>query len=307
MARFPFAPAAAFGLFLALAPPSFAQQAANNPPEEQIIVTAPHSEEAIRNFVGQMTNIPPRGVDQLARWDRTICPGVAGLRTRYAQFLIDRIAQRAYDIDVNVGQPGCRANILIVVSPDPGAVAHDLVANHPNAMGIYYDGGRPPVSRRTVAAFETSTAAVRWWHVNWTMTRDGLVATGQQLLTGGSSRINRTTRQDFGTVFVIVDANRLNDINLDFGALADYLAMVILAPIDPAADTAALPTILNLFGTGPQGRPNAMTDWDVAYLRGLYGSTREARNSAQQNGEIARSMNRELSVPPAENPAPQAH
>ena len=60
--------------------------------EESVVVTGRRTEDAVRDFVGAMS-VTPQGNDQLARWDRRICPGVAGLRTRYAQFMIDRLAQ----------------------------------------------------------------------------------------------------------------------------------------------------------------------------------------------------------------------
>jgi hypothetical protein len=74
--------------------------------------------------------------------------------------------------------------------------------------------------------------------------------------------------------------------------------MVTLAQLDPRADTSTYPTILNLFSSPAPGaqRPTAMTDWDVAYLHGLYDATRDARNSNQQEAEIATTMARDMSV-----------
>lgn len=68
--------------------------------------------------------------------------------------------------------------------------------------------------------------------------------------------------------------------------------MVTLAQLSPNANTAGFETILNLFTAQAQGRPMpaAMTDWDVAYLHGLYGATQDARNAQTQEGEIAHSM-----------------
>src|SRR5262249_51762250 len=103
----------------------------------------------------------------------------------------------------------------------------------------------------------------------------------------GSTRINSASHQNFGLAFIIVDARKLHGAS--FEALADYIAMVTLAQLDPRADIAQYPTILNLFANR-EPAPAAMTDWDVAYLQGLYGATRDARNAQQQEGEIAHSM-----------------
>jgi hypothetical protein len=82
--------ALAFG-FLSFAECAAAQDA---PSSEEVVVTGQRTEEVVRAFVNEIS-VEMGRTDQLARWDRRICPGVAGLRGRYAQFLIDRMAQRA--------------------------------------------------------------------------------------------------------------------------------------------------------------------------------------------------------------------
>lgn len=268
--------------------------------EDEIVVTGQRAEEAIRAFVGA-ASAAVAGENQLARWDRRICPGVVGLQPRFAQFVIDRMAQRAVAVGLDVGEPGCRANILIAVARDPDAVAQDLFDRHRDKMGWYYERGRRTQGRDALRAFVASDAPVRWWHVSRTVTRDserigdtpggGAPVTR---VTGNPSRLKRPTRQDLGAAFVIVDARQLGKTG--FEALADYLAMVSLAQIDPATETKDFPTILNMFAADG---PKAMTDWDVAYLQGLYAVTRDAASAARQKGEIARSMNRELAAPTA--------
>jgi hypothetical protein len=283
-----------------------------SPTEGEIVVEGRRTAEAVQAFVDNMA-LPTERNGQLARWDRRICPGVAGLRTRYAEFVIDRMAQRAFEVDLDVGEPGCRSNILIVLSPDPGAVARELVENNRALMGYFDERGRVSQGRTALQAFVDSTAPVRWWHVSNRITRDG-EATGDNprgglsvsRLTGNASRLSRTGRQDFGVAFIVVDANALRAIDFDFNAMADYLAMVALAQLDPEADTSDFPTILNLFappGTvAPENRPRTATDWDIAYLRGLYDATRDARSAATQQGEIARTLAREVAPETDANP-----
>jgi hypothetical protein len=253
--------------------PAAAQEAA---PADDIVVVGQRTEEAVRAFVGEMS-APSRGADQLARWDRRICPGVAGLRSRYAQFLIDRLSYRALEVGLDIGEPGCRPNILIVVSRDPDAVARNLFDSHRSALG-YFDG-RGVGTRGRDALRETflnSDTPVRWWHVSDTTSVSGapiqerlsrpckdrpahndvmeiMACYPVNLVGGGASRLRATTRQDFGAVFVIVDANRLPEIGNDFNALADYLAMVSLAQLDPAADVSSYPSVLNMWLRRPSG------------------------------------------------------
>jgi hypothetical protein len=270
-----------------------AAAAQDQPPAEEVVVTGQRTEEAIRTFVGELA-VSMRGADQMGRWDRRICPGVAGLRARYAQFLIDRMAQRAFDVGLNVGEPGCTANILIVVTRDPDAIAQELFENNRDAMGWFSERGQTTLGRAALRAFVASDAPVRWWHVGRTTTNDGQevsdTADGSApvtFVTGGASRLRRNTRQDFGAAFIVVDANRFADVNSDFEALADYVTMVTLAQVDADADPRGLPSILNLFTD--RAAPRELTDWDVAYLRGLYGAERD-RDADDQQNEIARQI-----------------
>ena len=104
-------------LLCAAAPAAHAQQVN----EDEIVVTGRRVQEAIREFVRTLST-PPTGEDQLARWDRRICPGVAGVRARQGQMLIDRLAQRAFEVGLDVGEPGCTPNVLIFVTPEDKAM-----------------------------------------------------------------------------------------------------------------------------------------------------------------------------------------
>jgi hypothetical protein len=113
-------------------------------------------------------------------------------------------------------------------------------------------------------------------------------------LTGTASLLSRTTRRDLSRSFIIVDAAQLKGIRA--APLADYVAMATLAQLDPAADTSGYPSILNLFRLRDAGKtlPTGMTEWDLAYLRGLYSSEREAATVGRQESDIARAMQKAL-------------
>lgn len=309
-----------FSTALALAASATASPQPPAPDGEYVIVEP--TQNAVRRYVDEMA-IAPRAENQLSRWDRRICPGIMGLRQRYAQFVIDRMAQRALQVDLDVDRPGCKPNILIIVARDPDAVARDLHDNHRSALGYYAGLQSNSLGRSALLnTFVNSDAPVRWWHISRTMSETGeelMMPAGSQgagagmgghatnsmfalwasfpnaSVAGHPSRLHRSTRQDFGQAFIIVDAGRLESIHYDFAALSDYLAMVALAQLDPDADTSTFPTILNLFDHPPSevGRA-AMTDWDLAYLHGLYDAERAAVSANAQEGDIARTMNREL-------------
>lgn len=285
----------------------------NGQTEDEIVVTGQRLEEILQSFVGEVS-VAPSSENQLARWDRRICPGVVGMRNvSQAQFMVDRLAQRALAVGLRVGEPGCRANVLIFVTPDSTALARQIADQFRSFVG-YYAGDQDSVTQGQDALtdFVETQRPVRWWHVSQTVTEDGQVlgsSNARPSASGGlrgaqvarvrsMGRLERTTRQDFNRVLIIVDAREA--AGLQFDALADYVAMVALAQLDPDADTTGFPTILNLFAERRAGRtgPAALTDWDEAYLEGLYEGPRNARNTQQQEGAIARSMEGELTQPP---------
>ena len=114
------------------------------------------------------------------------------------------------------------------------------------------------------------------------------MATGRP---GGSFERHATCalrRQDFNRV----DRHRRWSARAGYpvDAVADYVAMVTLAQIDPQAQTRDYPTILNLFAEDPDNASFEMTNWDIAYLHGLYRTTRNAASATQQVRDISRRM-----------------
>lgn len=296
-----------------IAPPAMAQNADQSagatPAPDEIVVEGHRLQQALSDFVG-VVSTPPNGEIQLARWDRRICVSVAGIRAQYGQFMVDRIAQRAFQVGLEAGAPGCTANVLVLVTPDANALAQELVNNDRPLLAAYESGTR---GRDALDDFASNTRPVRWWHVAQTVTADGQVVRGSTSLhamSGGLSsgsgavvrvgdmgRTRATTRQDFNRVVIIVDATRAQ--GFQFAALSDYVAMVALAQLDPSADTSQFPSVLNLFTDQAAGRdvPVGMTDWDVAYLSGLYGARRNAASTRQQRRDIAHHMRGEVSTP----------
>lgn len=280
------------GLFwLAAAGPVLAQT------NDDIIVTG-RTPEATQQFVERVA-AAPQTADQLARWDRAICTSVAGLPARQAQFIADRIAQRAMQVGLDPGAPGCAANVSVVITSDASALAQRMFDQDPAAFAYRSENNVASMGQVALDEFLRTERAVRWWQVSRTITADGLTLQGDAANGGlsnapvarsGGSRLREDTRQDLDRAMIIVDATRVGDVQL--AALADYIAMVTLAQINPGADTRAFPTILNMFAEQPARAPavTTLTDWDVAYLQGLYSATRNAANIRQHQNDVARRM-----------------
>lgn len=264
-----------------------------------VVVDAPAraDKDQITSFVSSVT--ARSGDKRLGRWDRTICPGVIGLQPAYAQAMLDRIAATAQGVGLEVGKPGCRADILIVATGDSDTLVRQAVKDNPDTFAKYEDGVSR--GRKALQAFIDSQAPVRWWHVTARKTADGQTyEQGGEVRVRAAGRVKANTRTDFDHVVIVLDVGRTGVVR--FAALADYVTMVSLAQINPEADTKGVSSILNLFADREAGLTpvEGLTEWDMAYLRGLYTARRDARRGERQEADVARSMGTTLAAPKPE-------
>lgn len=111
-----------------------------------------------------------------------------------------------------------------------------------------------------------------------------------QVAVAGPSRIHSGTRDDLQYVIIIVDTTQLNGTT--WQQLADYLAVVSLAQIDPNTNPGGFDSILNLFAN--PGAYSGLTDWDRSFVHALYAFDQERLPSLQRNDIISRIARREL-------------
>jgi hypothetical protein len=284
--------AATLGFFLLAPLPSAIAQTAPD-----IVVTGVRPEQT-QAFVEQLAAVSPMA-DQLPRWDNVICTSIAGMPARQAQFLADRIAQRAASVGLQPGGPGCNANVAVFVTADSDTFARELFEQDRTLFAYYQTNGVSTLGQDALNDFLSAPRAVRWWHVSETYGADGMSLAGDASRGGlenapavrsNGSRLSGNTREDLVQAIVIIDARRVQGAQL--AALADYVALVALAQINPHAATAEYPTILNLFN-GAQvnaSGPAMLTQWDQAFLDALYKTMRNASNQRVQQAEIARRM-----------------
>ena len=141
--------------------------------EPDIVVVGERLQEMVREFVGEVA-VAPGAERQIARWDRKVCPLVAGLPTRQLQYMADRIAQRAHQIGLEAEGPGCKANILIFVTPDASRLAGGIIDEYRTLVGYYSENGVATLGRGQLEEFAASGAPVRWWHARTCCTRTRL-------------------------------------------------------------------------------------------------------------------------------------
>lgn len=268
---------------------------------EDIQVSGRRLDDLIQSFVGEVA-APNRGRG-IARWDRSVCVGAVNLRREAAQYLVDRVSTVAEDLGLSTGDPGCTPDLLIVATADGDAFAQELVERRRRALRM----GGSGMDRGAAALrdFQETSRPVRWWQVSMPVDSE----TGQRAVripgecedacskptdfapAISVSSASRLTTQIVDNIFraiIIVDVSKIGAVNSQ--QLADYIAMVSLAQIDPTADTSGYASILNVFND--PGSASNLTEWDKAYLDGLYDAQRTRKNLRAGTSEIRTSIRR---------------
>jgi hypothetical protein len=274
---------------LCMAPPSLAQPAS----DEEVVVRAPaaRDERQVRQFVSELTT-PDPGRSLMPRWERPLCLSIQGMRAADARKMRERISEVATDVGVSVTPPGCRVNVLIQYTRDADAAARRL-ASRSDLVAAHGESGNSR-GEDALRDFVESPQIVRWWHVTSSYA-DGIeFGRGREAGANNVARVRNVSRirgnvqERMLRILIVIDANRAAQAPPD--ALSDYVAMAVLAELNPDAEVAGVPSILNLFSDANGPRPDALTSWDLAYLHGLYRSAEDSRDSRQQEHQIARSM-----------------
>lgn len=278
------------------------QQAESSDPIrlENVEVTGRPLSTLIDSFVAEVA--APAGRRNLARWNTPICISVLNLQETPARFISDSLDTVRRDLGLRRAGRDCQPNVVIIASAEPDALAETVTDRLPRS----FRPGGPGMDRGGAAleAFKSSDAAVRWWTVSTPV--DSL--TGRQAVriagqcSGNcasigdfapgiampASRITTPIVDEIIKTVVIVDIDRVADVTSR--QLVDYLAMVVFAQIDPLADTSAYASVLNVFDAPDVA--DGLTQWDRAYIQGLYQAHRAQLGAGAARDEIATSIRR---------------
>lgn len=281
--------------------------ASAQPSTEHVTVTGTRSRPVIDSFVQAFVK-PARMTGKFARWEDRICPVTVGLRSAAASFVTHRVKEVAAQIGAPVNEhEDCRANIAIVFSKKSQALLDDIKRRRPQLLG-YFDNSEQrdalAVVRHPIQAwYMTATKDLRGNVDIDSPTIAGIghdidfpcdiCASGQMTLsvprsasvTG--SRLGDGTRSTFYDIIIVADPAKLADHEI--GPLADYISLLALTQLNSLDTSQQLPSIVDLLEEGCAQKPNALTDNDLAYLRGLYKMGPD-RTSRVQQDEIAYQM-----------------
>lgn len=242
--------------------------------------TRPAVEKQVSDFVSNLVH-QPYGDTSLVRWRSPVCPLVAGLPREHGEFVLQTISQVARDAGVSLGAQDCkRANFFVVVTNDP----HELLVRWRKKSPELLNGDGPSAMRR----FEDQPGPVRVLY-NASVT---CADTGQKTSTPGSrlgvgdlvssancnsvtSRLKWASLNVFDSVIVLIDASEIEGVQ--WGQLANYVAMVGMAKLDLDRPLGDAPTILRLFASAERdAAPAGLSTWDRAFLKALYRTSQHA-------------------------------
>jgi hypothetical protein len=267
----------------AMAGAAAAQQPAAVYRVEDVVVEGRRLDRVAQEFVTEVA-FPVNGRGP-ARWHDGICVGAVNFRREVAQYLVDHVSAVAESLGLRAHDAPCHPMILIIGADDGAAMADELVASRPL---VFRPGGSGMHADNSVLrAFRTERRPVRWWHVSApTHTLTGELAVrlpGQfsqvpdwdetvlgyapQFRQTFASRLSQPYDDRMKRSFVVVDMTMIEGVALE--QLADYIAFVSLAQVNPDVSPSRFESILNLFTDGGV-TPNGFSAWDRAYLDGLY-------------------------------------
>jgi len=258
--------------------------AAPETPLDQVTIEAHRQvlEQRLSTFVYAVAR--PEHDESLKRWQRPMCPLVAGLSEAQGEFVLARLSQIARDAHVPLGSEKCRANFYIIATTQP----EELLKAWRHRDRALYGGA----SASQLGHFLRPDQAVRVWYNASFGDSGGGVDPGEQGTEIGNRPVATNRRAPntrllmadvlaFSSVIVIIDMKRVQGFS--YGALTDYVAMLGLSQFDTQADLGSAPTILQLFAAHPpRPLPAGLTDWDAALLQALYGTEQAAFTQRNQ-------------------------
>lgn len=254
-----------------------------------IVVTGQKDiERQIQGFVGALTPASPRG--QIGRFETPFCPRALGFTDAQRTTVEARIRLVAQNIGLKVGGANCTINMLVIATPDKAGVLNLLGRKH-----AYLFGDRSPTQIREVLAQPGAATA---WQVEGQLNADGKPVVQQ----GGipmnrsirsPSRITAAARPYVAGAVVVIDARALEGFTTT--QVADYALMRGFAKIDPAKlDATTAPTILRALDAPQDAEvPLTLTQWDFAFLKGLYSGSNNLYAPSQRS-EIGRALEKEI-------------
>lgn len=267
-------------------------------PSESVIVTAPKDapNKVIQDFIWSYA-APTALAEKLPRWQSGICPVAVGLRPEAIALTLARLKDNAAKVGAPVDAlPGCKPNVEIVFTTTPQALLDNVRKKHPGYLG--YSRRSAPADRLAVV-----THPIQAWY----LTASGSELGGRKVLDSpiiiaprGMESLYTTPQwpvtgrftydglfSEFYHVFVVINPEKL--VEQEIGSLADYISFLALSRVASLDRCQGLTTVMNLLLSDCAAAAPALTEGDLAFLRGLY-KMRQGYKAVVQRGGIAEAM-----------------
>ena len=254
----------------------------------------------IHNFVSTFS-VTSATAGVITRWRTAICPTVVGLTPQFNDVVLQDLRKVAGLVGAAAKPDSCKPNIIITFTGEPEALLTAAKEKNPYILGT-------GASRNS-----TMTHPVQAWYGTATVDLRGNVFTdsddigmtnppgkgfntlpmagvgGVPTVAREGSLIRDGMGSTFSTVFIVVDLKKVGTVPLS--AIADYVTMLALAQTDSYDRCEPLPSISNLMAQGcaADKQSNAITQSDIAFLRGVY-KTAIGSSSLQQQANINAEM-----------------
>jgi hypothetical protein len=287
-------------------------------PAESVTVTGFKSREMLDKFVKSFA-VPTKLTGKIARWENGICPVAVGQKPALTAFVVARVKAIAAAVGAPVSElKSCTTNIEIVFTTAPQDLLDRVRKNDPDYLGY----AETSAKREALA---TVTRPVQGWYATETIDLDGVhrVDSARRLGAGVSmanfsafsmpatmasnrdpidfpyatyarvtgNHINDGTRSGFNHIIIVIDSKKL--AGQSFVSLADYIAMLALTQLNSLDTCQQLRSIVNMMAPDCDQKADAVTQNDLAYLRGLYKMSDDQSLTFQQN-DIADRMKETL-------------
>lgn len=274
---------------LALLTPVMAA-AQDQAPDNEIVVEGERQaqEAAVRALAKEVTGRLKVG-RPLPRFFEPMCLAVGGINPEFAGAFAQRITDNARRADVPIAEGKCQPNALVVFAKDGRAQLEKVRKQHKWIFTGLGESRIKDILASRDPAFAWQLTEIRGVDGRRFDTEGGGgLPLNRQYQTG---RLNQPIRSDVVGAVVVFDSSAIEGISAV--QLADYASVRLLAPTQEidSVNEEGMSTIMSLFLT-PDTAPDEMTEFDLAYLRGVYQMKPNSPGTAVY-GAAARSYRRD--------------
>ena len=221
----------------------------------------------------------------LSRFLEPVCPLTIGLTPAFDDFVSRRIGEIAVRVGARRPKACPDANVLVAVTPDPQQLVDRLSDKHPQILGYHF----VPEEK----ALKTFKGPIQAWHMTGTRDLNGTVYVDDPYVSldnpamrgpkgWANSRLRHGMASAIVFALVVVDQNRIED--LPIGAVADHVAALALSKPSRRRGCSPLPSITDALDPAcpDSAGLETLTDYDEAFLKGLYATDPEEYPSLEQ-------------------------